>query len=415
MKFFKLDPDANPIDVEVKPKKPKIIVKKVVLQGPQSEPYRCKQCFEAFYHYKDLNRHIQENHEIDFTPKIKTITPKIEELPPNKCLKCGEYFEDFRELNKHITFVHEKGFPNPSHENLKCFDCGKQFFKKEKLQEHFEVAHLNQNRYQCKLCDEVFISRYDLVKHQKAHKPNENQNSYKCEFCGEQFAFMKNFRKHVKELGHNILKCGTCRIKLPHLGCESAPNNDLIQDVTCNICAKVFCSAKHLNKHTKYHMRQKNKSYIKCDFCEKLFKDATDAEFHVKVLHPEATGSQCDFCEEAFVVPQMLQFHLKEFHQVAEKSEYYVDDLTKNDPTKDQVQNVIKSVKIMPPPNNGNETEIKNTIEDEFENRKSIIKIEIGGNQNQGTNVDESNDSNSKVVNFKNAAHLKRLFNENSE
>ena len=49
MNFFKLDPDANSIDVEVKPKKPKIIVKKVVLQGPQSEPYRCKQCFEAFY------------------------------------------------------------------------------------------------------------------------------------------------------------------------------------------------------------------------------------------------------------------------------------------------------------------------------------------------------------------------------
>ena len=109
----------------------------------------------------------------------------------------------------------------------------------------------------------------------------------------------------------------------------------------------------------------------------------------------------------------MLQLHLKEFHQVAEKSEYYVDDLTKNDPTKDQVQNVIKSVKIMPPPNNGNESEI--TIEDGFENRKSIIKIEIGGNQKQGTNLDEYNDMNSKVVNFKNAAHLKRLFNDKSE
>ena len=137
---------------------------------------------------------------------------------------------------------------------------------------------------------------------------------------------------------------------------------------------------------------------------------ATDAEFHVNVLHPEATGSQCDFCEEAFVVPQMLQLHLKEFHQVAEKSEYYVEDLTKD--YKDQLQNVIKSVKIMPP-NNVNETEIKDIVEDGFENRKSIIKIEIGGNQ--GTNPDECNDDNSKVVNFKNASHLKRLFGEKDE
>ena len=64
-----------------------------------------------------------------------------------------------RQLRNHVAAIHEKV------KNVKCNECGKEFFYKNNYLTHMKTVHQGVRKFKCQICDKPFDRLKILQKH----------------------------------------------------------------------------------------------------------------------------------------------------------------------------------------------------------------------------------------------------------
>nr|XP_021199290.2 zinc finger protein 90-like [Helicoverpa armigera] len=178
---------------------------KVHLGGHKGK--QCPHCFKVLKSHSHFNLHLK-NHVALSRRKRKS-----------KLHDCGSC--DYRSINKNSLEAHI----NKVHLNIrpyKCNECGKGFYKKSNLTQHF-VTHEKVKDKTCEICGDTFVNEKTLFEHLMLHS---GQKPFKCEICGADFITSGRRLEHMKRKHMEKAEC-------------------------CVICDKKFSLKKNLNSHFK--------------------------------------------------------------------------------------------------------------------------------------------------------------------
>ena len=237
----------------------------------------CGMCDSKFFMNDTRRKHISVNH------------PKNSEY---YCHHCARSFDDIEQLRAHFP-IHNK------ERIFVCEACEKTFFEKRNLIDHREL-HRSSKNFQCEICHRFYISSKSLQRHIKLHLA---KNSKTCKFCSEKFANQEDLNRHLKN---------------EHL-CEEEHSQslDILQQVACPKCFKVFPSKKKLSRHMQLHPDDPSSSYL-CVHCEQVL-DAKKVPLwkHMETEHPDiSSGSNqknfnCKVCGYSSIHKQRLVRHME--------------------------------------------------------------------------------------------------------
>ncbi|KAL7012187.1 hypothetical protein ACKWTF_014673 [Chironomus riparius] len=209
-----------------------------------------------------------------------------------------------------------------------CDLCGRQFFKKHKIQFHMTIRHLihyteckicnkklrsytfkghilshaTERNFQCKICDKKFRTNDSLKNHISSHnKPHE------CSTCGKKFALKARRNKH--EQGHQqrdfkVLECELCGMKFltkQRLKCHQRNHEEKsTKSLKCLRCNFSTDNKIYFKRHQKSHeLKDKKAAQIKnpinCEKCPAVLRNKQALRCHMINCHPIAPY-ECDLC-----------------------------------------------------------------------------------------------------------------------
>ncbi|EDV41933.1 uncharacterized protein Dana_GF17249 [Drosophila ananassae] len=143
------------------------------------------------------------------------------------CELCGHFFKDEYLYNDHKE-AHEcrrevKDF-------FPCSECSLNFKKRTLLRQHRAQCHTDNATFKCFTCGEIFLSKGDKLRHQKAH---ENERPYPCLECGKVCRSIRELQEH----------CAT----------HPPPKRKF----RCEPCRKDFASRKDLMTHSRTQLHKR--------------------------------------------------------------------------------------------------------------------------------------------------------------
>ena len=276
----------------------------------------CELCNLYFSSSKNLQKHIDSNHEKPQKTK-KTIDSS------RYCKACDSHFKTEAGLKQHIGIKHF----DPE---LKCSICDAcHWIDKDGLERHHNKMHTTKK---CPLCDTVCDNHPDFKNHLRfehfdggkiRHGP---MNSLKdkeakkqkspCPSCGKLIVF-KYLNQHLK------------------VGCSSVDGQ-----FSCEKCSKTFKRKEHLKDHLKT-VHEKVRDY-QCDQCGMKFTHEHSMRQHVKTVHQKIKEHKCDSCDKTFALKNALILHKKRHHDFGEMVN--CEHCNKKFPTTYILKNHIKSI-----------------------------------------------------------------------
>ena len=88
--------------------------------------------------------------------------------------------------------------------------------------------------------------------------------------------------------------------------------NEKIGEYKCDKCPKIFqkSSTLAMHRHRTHNPNFKPAQRIKCQQCEKSYKNVTYMKEHVLRDHEKNTPFACEYCQRTFVLKSILKPHL---------------------------------------------------------------------------------------------------------
>lgn len=160
---------------------------------------------------------------------------QVQQQPLFQCSECERGFKEQRSLNSHMKAVHGEGSNKKRKLETKCCHCESQgvakiFSQEAALQAHIQAKHsgphttilpewaekkgeakaVEVSHGCCNICDHVFRTADDALRHSKEFLPSDVPSScvsFSCQFCSKTFSDQRgqlqheNFCKKRKELG----------------------------------------------------------------------------------------------------------------------------------------------------------------------------------------------------------------------
>ena len=190
------------------------------------------------------------------------------------------------------------------------------------------------SKLECELCDLVFTRIENKIRH---YMSIHTEDSYSCDQCNEVFNRKDKLKCHIEDVHEFVTRCKACKTEF-----TSIKNLDRHVDARydadgtpihkCDVCDKVLCSQRFLNKHMKKHLvscddcgeifsrvtdlaRHMNRTNVKCDQCSLIFCNSKKLMTHRLKLHHQI--KKCDYCGEIFSKEYNLQRHMKRKHQTS--------------------------------------------------------------------------------------------------
>lgn len=140
-------------------------------------PYVCVPCKMYYCTKQDLKVHEQRRHL----------------AKEHICEQCGKTFAQNTSLRHHRLLVHEQ------QRNYECEHCGKKFLRKYAMTEHVRNVHYGDRRLlDCPFCDLRFKDTHKLAQHRK--DMHLNQGKFECRVCGLEFNHIDFFDAHRRSL-----------------------------------------------------------------------------------------------------------------------------------------------------------------------------------------------------------------------
>nr|XP_046481037.1 zinc finger protein 91-like [Neodiprion pinetum] len=183
--------------------------------------YTCDICHSTFEQKSKIMRHITSKHSFH---------------RPFKCSICSKAFKYKCDLKAH-KLIHETIDSSMLHRCDKC-DYGTK--TKNNLKSHYIRKHTDDYKFSCEHCGKRFKMEWDL----KFHVGTHGSSQHMCDICGRFYTSSYSLYKHRKVAHLNDYKyqCNVCNKRL--LTQENLDNHMLqhSQTYTCKECAKVFAS-----------------------------------------------------------------------------------------------------------------------------------------------------------------------------
>jgi uncharacterized Zn-finger protein len=188
---------------------------------------------------------------------------------------------------------------------LRCKHCDEMFVSKKDLVCH-ERDHLGLKPYKCEHCDKIFSGVGGLNRHLRIHT---GEKPFKCEYCEKAFALKGNLVKHYENIhiGEKSFKCSYCEKTFKqssHLTAHLRIHTGE-RPYSCQYCGRAFSSHSNLTAHERTHTGERPYS---CDVCQKTFKRNTDLRRHQSV-HTGDTPFVCRYCNKSVLCQRTLTNH----------------------------------------------------------------------------------------------------------
>ncbi|KAM6954547.1 zinc finger and BTB domain-containing protein 1 isoform 1-T2 [Aplochiton taeniatus] len=176
------------------------------------------------------------------------------------CPHCGLLFQSESMALEHALACHEQdalfrttlleeGGEQDHRRKHFCSICGKGFYQRCHLREHYTV-HTKEKQFTCQTCGKQFLRERQLRLHTDMHK---GMARYVCPVC-DQGTFLKH--DHVRHM-------------ISHLS---------VGETICQVCFQIFPSGEQLEKHMDVHL------YI-CGVCGEKFRLRKDMRSHYNSKH----------------------------------------------------------------------------------------------------------------------------------
>ena len=162
------------------------------------------------------------------------------------CTFCEKAFENKRHCEIHIMSTHE------NRKDFECSLCQKPFFDVHNLKRHFSTKH--ENFFQkCLKCKVVFSDKCLYEDH------DCKNNKFSCDFCDKTFSQNYSRNLHTRSVHMKLINDG-----------QIVPMNK--ENLSCNICGKIFQLEDDLRKHCMdYHITKRfNATFVREDLWGKL-------------------------------------------------------------------------------------------------------------------------------------------------
>uniref|UniRef100_A0A336MD97 CSON015559 protein n=1 Tax=Culicoides sonorensis TaxID=179676 RepID=A0A336MD97_CULSO len=244
-----------------------------------------------------------------------------------------------------------------------CLTCGKRFFSKSPLYNHYRVSSCpkpeTRRRYKplsteihspeevdvttktevypCEHCQRTFKTRYARYYHFKKSEctiPFERQRApFHCELCNKILGTKRGYRLHLENHAkppkekapvQTEFKCPdcnkVCKSKVGFNQHRFLHVTDQQRPFQCKICHRGFGSKLSLQMHELSHKNDEN--YI-CSICEEQFRDKVQLRIHI-LSHTAEFGENMENCD----CPdgKLLKTNLEGLENHNESSEYETDD-----------------------------------------------------------------------------------------
>ena len=220
---------------------------------------------------------------------------------------------------KDINVKEEAGIKSEKLEDLigSIADCNFVTVKKDGVETVWPIDKVYDKRedgslqpYTCKMCCKYFRTRSLVINHVRT--VHSSDTPYRCKVCAELYkekdAILKHIRIHEDKIQHLKIYGG----KNQHSNqCKTEDKSRPLLDYKCVLCGFEAKNKVEIREHfTKIH----NKMKVKCDQCEKPFRDSFALRRHKVVKHSTEKNVKCDVCSKAFKLHENMILHRRRFH-----------------------------------------------------------------------------------------------------
>ncbi|XP_043919872.1 zinc finger protein 366 isoform X2 [Protopterus annectens] len=164
----------------------------------------------------------------------------------------------------------------------------------------------DQKRWQCRLCEKSYTSKYNLVTHILGHS---GIKPYSCSHCGKLFKQLSHLHTHMlTHQGSRPHKCQVCQkafTQTSHLKRHMMQHSD-VKPYTCGICGRGFAYPSELKAHESKHEVGRENICIECGLD---FPTLAQLKRHL-TSHRGPTQYNCTECNKTFQYPSQLQNHM---------------------------------------------------------------------------------------------------------
>nr|XP_020671237.1 zinc finger protein 710 isoform X1 [Pogona vitticeps]XP_020671238.1 zinc finger protein 710 isoform X1 [Pogona vitticeps]XP_020671240.1 zinc finger protein 710 isoform X1 [Pogona vitticeps]XP_020671241.1 zinc finger protein 710 isoform X2 [Pogona vitticeps] len=173
-------------------------------------------------------------------------------------------------------------------------------------------SYLVEKRWQCRLCEKSYTSKYNLVTHILGHN---GIKPHSCPHCNKLFKQPSHLQTHLlTHQGTRPHKCQVCHkafTQTSHLKRHMLLHSD-IKPYSCRFCGRGFAYPSELKSHEGKH--ESGRCHV-CVECGLDFSTLTQLKRHL-ATHQGPTLYPCPECSKSFHYRSQLQNHLLKHQNV---------------------------------------------------------------------------------------------------
>ena len=286
----------------------------------------CPVCNEQFTLYKDLNKHITEQH-----------LPK-----PHKCSECDAAFPIRSQLMVHMSIHATKAGIQSFH----CSLCDTGYASEFRLRQHVYRLHTTDKKFECGTCGERFPHKYLLTRHEVRHSDDLKLS---CEICGKKYARRDSLKAHMASHSNKTFPCSVCgleyfteRMLNNHIDRKHA--DSIETNFECSTCGKAFGKKWLLKEHMAIHS---NVQKFSCQICAKSFKHEKSLKDH-EGTHSDSISLDfdCEQCDKKFRTKRNLREHMNNIHAPEDKRRNRLEKRAMQERARQEIKRKNKAKKM---------------------------------------------------------------------
>ncbi|XP_078253193.1 uncharacterized protein LOC144592474 [Rhinoraja longicauda] len=163
----------------------------------------------------------------------------------------------------------------------------------------------SQKRWQCRICEKSYTSKYNLVTHILGHS---GIKPHACSQCRKPFKQLSHLHTHMlTHQGTRPHKCHVCHkafTQTSHLKRHMMQHSE-VKPYNCGICGRGFAYPSELKAHEAKHANGRDNICVECGLD---FPTLAQLKRHL-TSHRGPTLYRCDECDKTFQYPSQLQNH----------------------------------------------------------------------------------------------------------